>query len=117
MNLGSTVTSTDARLDSRHGNHPLIRKGTLQLLGIKDSDIRILTLEQARDAVDAGIHSGGAFSATIPLVTLFYGGFIRLDIEDPTRLGQDMFVLSKGHAVALWPRSMRISATLIAVSW
>ena len=101
MNLGSTVISTDARLDSGHGDHPLTRKGTLQLLGIKDSDIRILTLEQARDAVDNGIHSGGAFSATIPLVTLFYGGFIRLDIEDPTRLGQDMFVLSKGHAVAL----------------
>ena len=71
-----------------------MRQGALKLLDIKDSDIRILTLEQCRDAVDKGIHAGGAFSATIPLVTLFYGGFIDLDIANPTRRGQDMFVLS-----------------------
>ncbi len=78
----------------------LLRNGILKLLAIKDSDIRILTLGQSRDAVDHGLHSGGAFSATIPLVALFYGGFLRLNIEDPTEPGQDMFTLSKGHAVA-----------------
>ena len=77
-----------------------IRQGLLKLLAIKDSDIRILTLEQCRDAVDKGLHAGGAFSATIPLVSLFYGGFIRFDVADPTRPGQDLFTLSKGHAVA-----------------
>src|ERR1700721_2257949 len=77
-----------------------VRHGILKLLPSKDSDIRLLTLEQARDAVDKGLHAGGAFSATIPLVALFYGGFIDLDIEDPTRPGQDIFTLSKGHAVA-----------------
>ena len=45
----------------------LFRKGQLKLLEIKDADIRIMTLEQCRDAVDKGIHIGGAFSATIPL--------------------------------------------------
>jgi transketolase len=78
----------------------VFRQGMLKLLAIKDSDIRLLTLEQARDAVDKGLHSGGAFSATVPLVALFYGGFINLNIEDPTKRGQDMFTLSKGHAVA-----------------
>lgn len=78
----------------------LLRQGTLKLLAIKDSDIRLLTLEQSRDAVDQGLHAGGAFSATLPLVTLFYGGFIDIDIGNPTRRGQDMFTLSKGHAVA-----------------
>lgn len=78
----------------------LFREGLLKLLAIKDSDIRMLTLLQARDAVDKGLHSGGAFSAVLPLVALFYGGFLRLDIEDPTRRGQDIFTLSKGHAVA-----------------
>jgi transketolase len=78
----------------------LLQRGILKLLEIKDSDIRIWTLEQCRDAADKGLHSGGAFSATIPLVTLFYGGFLNLDIDDPTRPGQDLFVLSKGHAVA-----------------
>lgn len=78
----------------------LLRLGILKLLSIKDSDIRIMTLEQSRDAVDQGLHAGGAFSAVIPLVALFYSGFLRLDIEDPTRRGQDMFTLSKGHAVA-----------------
>ena len=82
--------------------HPkeIVRQGMLRLLAIKDSDIRLLTLEQNRDAVDQGLHAGGAFSATIPLVALFYGGTLRLDIENPTRRGQDMFTLSKGHAVA-----------------
>lgn len=78
----------------------LLRQGVLKLLAIKDSDVRILILEQSRYAVDQGVHAGGAFSATIPLVALFYGGYLQLDIEDPTRLGQDMFTLSKGHAVA-----------------
>src|SRR6476646_4051366 len=78
----------------------LLRQGLLQLLAIKDSDIRLLTLEQCRYAVDQGLHAGGAFSATIPLVALYYGGFLDLDVADPTRLGQDTFVLSKGHAVA-----------------
>src|ERR1700733_1793135 len=77
-----------------------MRQGILKLLAIKDSDIRLLTLEQSRDAVDKGLHAGGAFSSIIPLVALFYGGFIQLDIEDPTRRGQDIFTLSKGHAVA-----------------
>ena len=78
----------------------LLREGIFRLLPIKDSDIRLLTLEQCRDAVDKSLHAGGAFSATIPLVTLFYGGFIDVDVANPTRPGQDQFVLSKGHAVA-----------------
>jgi transketolase len=77
-----------------------LRNGLLKLLAIKDSDIRILTLEQSRDAVDNGLHAGGAFSATIPMVALFYGGGTHFNIEDPCLPGQDMFTLSKGHAVA-----------------
>ncbi len=78
----------------------LIRTGLIKLLEIKDADIRIMTLNQCRDAVDKGIHIGGAFSATIPLVCLYYGGIMRLDVVNPTKRGQDIFVLSKGHAVA-----------------
>jgi transketolase N-terminal domain/subunit/transketolase C-terminal domain/subunit len=77
-----------------------LRQGILKLLAIKDSDVRLLILEQCRYAVDQGLHAGGAFSATIPLVALYYGGFLNIDVEDPTRVGQDTFVLSKGHAVA-----------------
>ena len=77
-----------------------LRQGILKLLAIKDSDVRLLILEQCRYAVDQGLHAGGAFSATIPLVALYYGGFLEIDVEDPTRVGQDTFVLSKGHAVA-----------------
>jgi transketolase len=80
--------------------HATYREGLLKLLAIKDSDIRLLTLLQAREAVDKGLHAGGAFSAVLPLVALFYGGFMQLDIEEPTRRGQDIFTLSKGHAVA-----------------
>ncbi len=77
-----------------------LRQGILKLLEIKDSDVRMLSLEQCRHAVDKSLHAGGAFSATVPLVALFYGGFIDVDVADPTRRGQDLFVLSKGHAVA-----------------
>lgn len=102
MKNSGTKASLERPLDRElffHKEH-LFRQGILRLLAIKDSDIRILTLEQSRESVDSGLHSGGAFSATIPLVALFYGGFLRLDIENPTRRGQDMFTLSKGHAVA-----------------
>lgn len=77
-----------------------LRRGILDLLAVKDSDVRISCLEQCRDAVDKSLHAGGAFSATIPLVALYYGGFIDVDVVNPTRRGQDLFVLSKGHAVA-----------------
>jgi transketolase len=95
-----TATSTEKRRRISGTDEYLLRQGILKLLEIKDSDIRILTLRQCRDAVDKGLHSGGAFSATIPLVALYYGGFLNPDVEDPTRRGQDTFVLSKGHAVA-----------------
>ncbi|MDX1641399.1 MAG: transketolase C-terminal domain-containing protein [Balneolaceae bacterium] len=78
----------------------LTRKGIIRLLEIKDSDIRLSSLYQCRHAVDRAIHIGGAFSATIPMVSLFYGGIIDIDVENPTATDQDMFVLSKGHAVA-----------------
>jgi len=100
--MNKTQAAAASRIDlplSLHRDH-FLRAGILKLLAIKDSDIRILTLEQSRDAVDSGLHAGGAFSATIPLVALFYGGFLGLDIEDPTSRGQDIFTLSKGHAVA-----------------
>ncbi len=78
----------------------IIRQGILHLLKIKDVDIRVSNLLQCKSAIDGAIHIGGASSATIPMVSLFYGGFIDLDIEQPTRTDQDVFVLSKGHAVA-----------------
>ncbi|MEO6550498.1 MAG: transketolase C-terminal domain-containing protein [Ferruginibacter sp.] len=78
----------------------LINKGITHLLHIKDSDIRLMNLYQCRYAVDNSIHIGGASSATIPMVSLFYGGIIDVNVEQPTDTEQDMFVLSKGHAVA-----------------
>ncbi len=71
-----------------------------KLLEIKDSDIRILTVHQGKTAVDKGLHIGGAFSAVIPVVSLYYGDVMKFDVENPTAEGQDLFVLSKGHAIA-----------------
>jgi transketolase len=101
MNPKSAIARHRRRAAPIAGQHEyLLRQGILKLLAIKDSDIRLLTLEQCREAVDKSLHAGGAFSATIPLVALYYGGFIDIDVVDPTRRGQDLFVLSKGHAVA-----------------
>lgn len=94
------MTPVRARVRDGAGERQRLRTGVLGLLAIKDIDIRITTLEQCRDAVDKCVHAGGAFSAVVPLVSLYYGGFLDYDVEDPTRPGQDLFVLSKGHAVA-----------------
>jgi len=102
--MGTSSTVLAGRRFARPESLPradyLLRQGVLKLLAVKDSDVRILTLEQCRDAVDKGLHAGGAFSAVIPLTALYYGGFMDIDIADPTRRGQDLFTLSKGHAVA-----------------
>ena len=71
----------------------LINKGITHLLQVKDSDIRLLNLYQCRYAIDNSIHIGGASSATIPMVSLFYGGIIDLNIEQPTATDQDMLSL------------------------
>jgi transketolase len=78
----------------------LVNKGITLLLQVKDADIRLMNLYQCRYAIDNSIHIGGASSATIPMVSLFYGGIIDVNIEQPKATDQDMFVLSKGHAVA-----------------
>ena len=78
----------------------LMQRAFLKLLEIKDSDLRVMTLFQGKTAVDKGIHIGGAFSAIVPLTALHYGEIMNYDVEQPTREGQDMFVLSKGHGIA-----------------
>lgn len=87
-------------MDNIHTAKKRIEQGRLKLLEIKDSDIRISILRQGLDAIDHGVHAGGAFSAVIPMVSLYYGGGMKLNVEQPTEPGQDQFILSKGHAVA-----------------
>lgn len=70
------------------------------LMNIKACDLREDALYQCETAIDRGIHVGGAYSAIPILTALFYGGEISLDIENPTSREQDVFVLSKGHAIA-----------------
>ena len=78
----------------------LIKNGLIHLLEIKDTDIRLCNLHQCRHAVDQAIHIGGASSAVIPMVSVFYSGVLTINVEQPTAPDQDLFVLSKGHAVA-----------------
>jgi len=51
---------------NQRGLETAIREGALKLLAIKDSDIEILTLLQAGNAVDEGLHACGAFLAIVP---------------------------------------------------
>lgn len=75
-------------------------KANASLLRVKEQDIRLKIILQGETAVDKGVHIGGAYSAVIPLVSLYYGGFMNFDPINPTAPGKDMFILSKGHAVA-----------------
>jgi transketolase len=43
-------------------------------------------------------HIGGAFSSTDILVTLYYGGVLRFDPNNPNWGERDRFILSKGHS-------------------
>lgn len=70
------------------------------LLGIKECDLRDNLFIQCQYSVDRGIHIGGAQSAIAPLTALYYGGTFRCSVENPTTEEQDLFLLSKGHAVA-----------------
>lgn len=83
----------------KQDNNTRYTEALIRFLMMKDSEIRISILKQGRDAVDMGLHAGGAMSAVIPLVALYYGGCMNIDVEHPTA-SQDVFVLSKGHAVA-----------------
>lgn len=76
------------------------RQAHIGLLEVKDIDIRRSILQQAVDAVDKGVHIGGAYSSVIPLVCLFYANLLEYNVENPTSTEQDAFILSKGHAVA-----------------
>lgn len=87
-------------MDNSVYSNPTAGEGVIRLLEIKDSDIRMDILRQCRYAVDKGIHIGGAFSAVIPMVSLYYGGFIDFDVKNPLEEGRDVFILSKGHSVA-----------------
>lgn len=70
------------------------------ILKVKECDLRENLLIQCQYAVDRGIHSGGAESAIIPMMALYYGDIIRYDIQHPASPAQDIFILSKGHAIA-----------------
>jgi len=70
------------------------------LLAIKECDLHKDTLLQCRDSTDKGLHAGGAFSALMPLAAIYYGGFMKYDTHNPATLDQDIFILSKGHAIA-----------------
>jgi transketolase len=44
-------------------------------------------------------HPGGSLSAVELVTALYFGGFLRYDIDDPENMNRDRFILSKGHGV------------------
>jgi len=61
-------------------------------------DVRLRDLRMIHGA---GLgHIGGEFSATDILVTLYFGGVLRYDPQNPDDPERDRFVLSKGHSAA-----------------
>ena len=70
------------------------------LLRVKETDFRLDCVLEAETAIDRGLHVGGAYSAIPGLTALYYGGSASFNVENPTDFDQDVFVLSKGHAVA-----------------
>jgi len=70
-------------------------------LGRKANWVRNQILEMIVSANKG--HIGGAFSCADILVTLYYGGILRFDPNNPNWSERDKFILSKGHScVALY---------------
>jgi hypothetical protein len=107
----SLLTSRTSAFDPFVTREFLLRQGILKLLAIKDSDIRILTIEQSRDAVDNGLHAGGAFSAIIPLVALFYGGGCASTSKIPLDAGRICSRSARATPSRHWHPSTLISVT------
>lgn len=70
------------------------------LLRVKECDLRLDTLMQCDSSIDRGIHVGGAFSALTCMTALYYGGLMDYCAAHPADTSHDIFILSKGHAVA-----------------
>ena len=47
-------------------------------------------------------HPGGSFSATDLMTALFFGGILNYDSNNPKDPKRDRFLLSKGHASAIY---------------
>jgi len=65
-------------------------------LGRKANWVRNQILEMIVSANKG--HIGGAFSCADILVTLYYGGILRLNPNNPNWSERDRFILSKGHS-------------------
>lgn len=97
-----TLTERTAYLEmTRNVSFNICREDRYRLLAIKDSDIRLDVLFQGVTAKDRALHIGGAFSSVIPMVALYYAGYINMpDRVDLTSKWNDIYVLSKGHGIA-----------------
>lgn len=69
---------------------------TLIKLQRKAQKVRYEVLESVERAGKG--HLGGTFSCIEILVVLYYGGVLRIDVNNPALGGRDRFILSKGHA-------------------
>ncbi|RUL87632.1 transketolase [Tautonia sociabilis] len=62
--------------------------------------LRLRTMEMIRRARSS--HVGSCFSMAELMAALYGGGILRIDPEDPGNPGRDRFILSKGHACAIY---------------
>jgi transketolase len=74
---------------------PALKKVTLDELPRIARQVRLDVLHMTFKAGSG--HPGGSFSAADILVTLYFGGHLRVDPRDPQWADRDRFILSKGH--------------------
>jgi transketolase len=75
---------------------PMARETIVEELQKKAALIRLQVLDMIVEAKKG--HIGGAFSCTDILVSLYYGGILRIDPAHPKWEERDRFILSKGHS-------------------
>lgn len=69
----------------------------LSALRSRATQIRRHIVEMLAEAASG--HPGGSLSAVEIVTALYFGGFLRYDVENPDAPERDRFILSKGHGV------------------
>lgn len=69
----------------------------LSALRSRATQIRRHIVEMLAEAASG--HPGGSLSAVEIVTALYFGGFLRYDVENPDWPDRDRFILSKGHGV------------------
>src|ERR1700758_5421832 len=77
----------------------MLKTDVIELLRLQAERMRILDLKALNKAGSG--HPGGTLSLAEVVATLYFGGVLRYDPQDPAGANRDRLILSEGHTVPI----------------